>query len=354
MKIDSSTIFLESRHASVEQHTVQESLRQWQGNQRPDFEGNNARGTRQAVPSAIVELSNAGKTAQSAETEAIADQAEEIENDPKMQLIMRMIEALTGKKIRLFESADLQLDDTAQHAPEKTNRASETAQQQRVGWGLEYDYRETHFEAERTSVAAQGVVKTADGREISFALQLDMSREFYQETNISLRAGDGVRKDPLVINFNGSAAQLTDTSFAFDIDSDGTQEQISFVGPNSGFLALDLNGDGIINNGSELFGAQSGDGFADLARHDADGNLWIDENDAVYADLRIWTRDAAGNDQLLTLAEKQVGALYLGNVSSQFSLNNADNETLGEIRSTGIYLAENGSAGTLQQIDLIV
>ena len=46
-----------------------------------------------------------------------------------------------------------------------------------------------------------------------------------------------MRKDPLVINFGGTAAQLTDQKFAFDIDSDGAEDSISFVGGASGFLA---------------------------------------------------------------------------------------------------------------------
>lgn len=197
------------------------------------------------------------------------------------------------------------------------------------------------------------MVRTADGQEIRFDLQLQMQREFTQESDIAIRAGDAVRrKDPLVINFNGTAAQLTDSKFTFDIDSDGQKDQIAFVGSGSGFLALDRNRNGKIDNGTELFGAQSGNGFADLAQYDSDGNHWIDQNDAVYADLRVWSRSADGQDQLATLAQRNVGALYLGSVDSPFAINRADNSSLGVVRSSGIYLSEDGSAGTLQQLDL--
>lgn len=64
------------------------------------------------------------------------------------------------------------------------------------------------------------------------------------------------------------AASLTERDFAFDIDLDGHADQIAFVGTGSGFLALDRNGDGEINDGSELFGPESGDGFAELAAYD--------------------------------------------------------------------------------------
>ena len=159
-------------------------------------------------------------------------------------------------------------------------------------------------------------------------------------------------KDPLVLNFNGNAAELTTTRFSFDIDSDGQQDQIAFTGPNSGFLALDRNNDGVINNGSELFGPTTGQGFAELAAYDQDGNQWIDENDSIYNKLRIWSKDAQGQDQLIALGQRGVGAIYLGQVTSPFALKDSDNNLLGQIRSSGVFLQENGVAGTVQQIDL--
>jgi hypothetical protein len=338
MKIASSTISLDSQHVSVEQHSVRESLRMWQGGARPDFEGSNGRGLALGRQSALVAISEAAKQAAS-KAEAIETAVGDIENDPTMQLLLRMLEAMTGRPIKHLG---------------KIHAGEEPPQGQRLGWGLEYDRQISHYEAEVTTFSAEGVIKTADGKEISFSLELAMSREYYEESTFSLRAGDAVFKDPLTINFDGQAAQLTETKFAFDIDSDGTQDDISFVAPGSGFLALDRNGNGTIDDGSELFGTQSGNGFADLAQYDSDGNLWIDENDAVFDDLRIWSKDANGQDSLISLARSGVGALYLGNISTPFSLNTATNQSLGMIRASGVYLTESGSVGMLQQIDLTV
>ena len=71
----------------------------------------------------------------------------------------------------------------------------------------------------------------------------------------------------------------------------------------------------MINDGNELFGTKSGDGFKDLAKYDKDRNGWIDEADDIFDDLRIWTKDEQGNDKLLTLKEAGVGAIYLGGFS---------------------------------------
>ncbi|MBQ8547586.1 MAG: hypothetical protein IJ427_03720, partial [Lachnospiraceae bacterium] len=115
------------------------------------------------------------------------------------------------------------------------------------------------------------------------------------------------------------------------------------------------NEDGTINDGSELFGTKSGDGFADLAAYDGDGNGWIDEADEVFSKLKIWTKDENGENLLLNLKEADVGAIYLGNANTQFSLNNAEtNETNAIVRKTGVFLKESGTVGTVQHVDLVL
>ena len=119
-------------------------------------------------------------------------------------------------------------------------------------------------------------------------------------------------------------------------------------------MVLDRNGDGKINNGSELFGAQSGNGFAELSALDSDHNGWIDENDNAYSQLRVWTKDSAGKVQLSTLKQADVGAINLASVATPFDLKTADNDLQGQIRASGIYLKESGGAGSVQQVDLTV
>ncbi len=57
----------------------------------------------------------------------------------------------------------------------------------------------------------------------------------------------------------------------------------------------------------------------------------------------------------MDLKSADVGALYLGNASTEFSLNEMEtNKTNGVIRSTGVYLKESGGVGTMQHVDLAV
>ena len=287
MKIASSALQMLSSHVAGQKTEVRESTRMWIGAQRPDFEGGgNSRAADQ------VTLSDAGKAASQAD--ALANSADETENDPRLLLMRALVRMLTGEDVRIFDAAELHAPAASVHAPatELPAEVAPAAQgggaaaaQPPAGYGVEYDYHASHSEFEQTSFAANGVIKTTDGKEIRFDLQLEMSRSYHEESDVSLRLGDATRqkKDPLVLNFAGTAAQLGDQRFKFDLDADGTAESINRLASGSGFLTLDRNHDGRINNGGELFGTRSGDGFADLAALDGDGNGWIDENDADYA-----------------------------------------------------------------------
>ncbi|MHB9118943.1 MAG: hypothetical protein ACYC2R_11810 [Burkholderiales bacterium] len=356
MKIDSSNLQLSSTHSATETNTRTETLRAWIGNRRPDFEGNNPHPP--AAANDPVSLSAQALAAQA--SQAVPADSSAAAKDPKLQLLILLLERLTGKKFQFIRPEDLTaLDPAAQKLLDQANQAAQQAQSggqapQPAGWGIEYDAHASHAESEQTTFSAQGSVRTQDGQEIKLDVSLNLSRQFATQQDISLRAGDAKTKDPLVVNFNGNAAQLTQTKFGFDLGSDGRKEQISFVAPGSGFLALDKNGDGTVNNGSELFGAKTGDGFSELAAYDSNKNNWIDENDPIFSKLSIWTKDAQGKDQLTSLAQAGIGAIYLGHVSSEFSLKDAQNNLDGQVRSSGIYLNENGTAGTVQKIDLAV
>lgn len=210
----------------------------------------------------------------------------------------------------------------------------------------------TYTEAESTTFQTSGLVTTADGRNISFGVEVSMSRAFTAKYD-SLTCEEYIKTDPLMINLDTNVGTVSDMKFYFDLDADGTEEEISFAGKGSGFLALDKNGDGVINDGSELFGTKSGDGFADLAAYDEDGNGWIDENDSVFSKLRVWTKGEDGKDILVDLKSADVGAVYLGNVDTEFSLKDENHHTNGIIQKTGIYLKESsGSVGTVNHVDL--
>ncbi len=271
----------------------------------------------------------------------------------QLSVLKMLVERLTGRKINIVNYENLNrgnVDAGANVPVQSTDGQVQTEQ----GWGISYDSHESYSEVQTASFASQGTIKTTDGQEINFSLNLEMSREYYQESNVSFRAGDAVQKDPLVINFNGSAAELTDTKFSFDLDVDGTEDNISFVRPGSGFLVFDKNQDGVVNDGSELFGPGTGNGFSELAAYDSDNNNWIDENDAIYDKLSVWTKNDQGEDELSSLQAKNVGAIYLSSAKTLFDLKDENNQSNGQIAATGIYADEEGGVKTVQHLNLTI
>ncbi len=211
-----------------------------------------------------------------------------------------------------------------------------------------------HYEElETTDFSAQGKVVTRDGKELTFQFGMTMSRSFKE-----FYASESIQQeiqlcDPLVINLDTDIAEVLDQKFLFDLDTDGSKESVSSLSSGSGYLAVDKNQDGVINDGSELFGTATGDGFSELGQFDSDKNGWIDEGDEVWKSLQIWCMDSKGNSHLYKLAEKGLGAISLQHVDTMFSLNSSEeNTTNARIRKTGIFLYENGGVGTVQHVDL--
>ena len=211
---------------------------------------------------------------------------------------------------------------------------------------------EASFEQEQLAFVANGQVTTADGREITFDLGFALN---YQKLQLSERlTSSAALKDPLVLNLEGLVPGFSSARFEFDLDADGSSESLTQLANNSAFLALDRNGNGQIDDGNELFGARSGNGFAELAALDEDGNGILDEGDSGFASLRLYRSDTA----LLTLGDQKIGAIFLNAAATPFMHLGGDQGAQGEspavLRQTGIYLTEDGKAGTLQQIDLRV
>ncbi len=347
MKIVSSDVSMASQYTAVERREVKESLSVWVG----DSESNQP-----TVDTA--DISAMAQALQPQTTITPTDYPMDPINDAKLQLLRLLLERMFGAKLKLMDPADLMAA-----AEEATGDPAELAAQQQsgqpapqpAGWGLVYDHYESRYESQQVQFAAMGTVRTADGQEIQFEAQLGMSREFYEEHHDQLRLGDAaLTKDPLVLNFKGNAAELTNTRFQFDIDADGQVDQVSLARGNTAMLAVDRNDDGQVNDGGELFGPTTGDGWSELAKEDGDGNGWIDENDPIYSRLRLWSKNDQGQDVLTGLGQRGVGAIYLGHVDAPFRLDGAGQEMLGEVRSTGIFLSEAGTPGTVQQLDLAV
>ena len=282
---------------------------------------------------------------------ASQDIDESIESyDPKYTLMKQLLESMFGRIIEVFH---MEVD------PEKlasnsqltgTQNSPATASGFDENFGFSYQYSEVYHEEESTHFSAVAEIVTSDGKTINVDLALNMSRSLTMSSHLDVRGG--TLTDPLVLNFSGTSAQLTDQTFVFDLNSDGEGEEVHLATGQTAFLALDRNQDGVINNGSELFGTKTGDGFAELALLDDDKNGWLDSADESFDALKLFRVDDQGLMKIHSLVSLGIGALYLDSTSTEFGLYSAQMQ-MGQIRTSGIYLNENGSAGTMQQVDLV-
>ena len=378
MKIANSAVALSASHESlsVQQRSMIFGLRvnkdDWEAKQKDDDpkQQNNSPDEKNEQQAAIVNLSDKGREQLQVQSANQLMPAEENSSVPSktmstLRALLHYLKTISTNP-KAYERLEEMLDkqDAMAAAANKTanpiqprsfilsgngkNSGNQTVSVNRI--------QTFSAESEYTSFSAQGLAKTEDGREISFNVDFEMSREFMQYTQVDEmiphQETHQILCDPLVINVGRGTTAVSDQKFTFDLDADGNDDFISLLKDGSGFLALDKDENGKIDDGSELFGTKSGDGFRDLAAYDGDGNGWIDENDDVFSKLKIWFKDEDGTDRLMDLKSADVGAIYLGNASTEFSLKNDAQATNGVIRSSGIFLRESGGAGTVQHLDL--
>jgi hypothetical protein len=248
----------------------------------------------------------------------------------------RIIEQLLSNLLDSTQKIKLYPNDSSSDIKAPTNPYGTKNQE----WGFSYKSKEEYYEKTTIDFNAKATIKTSNG-EFNINLNLSYSNEFYQRNETKINAyGKGensfsvdMKKDS--VNPNNVPK---DMNFEFDVNKDKKNSDISTLQNNASYLAIDKNGNNKVDRANELFGVKTNDGFKELSKYDEDGNGWIDENDSVFKDLRVWDKKADGKSSLVTLADSGIGAIYLSNVSSVGGQNS-------------IYLKENGDAGVIGSVN---
>ncbi|WP_199930431.1 hypothetical protein [Sedimenticola thiotaurini] len=174
------------------------------------------------------------------------------------------------------------------------------------------------------------------------------------------------RRDPLTLDLDDDGLETTgidpNNPILFDHDGDGTANATGWVKPDDGYLVFDRNENGLIDNGTELFGdstplldengevvGNAADGFAALAAEDTNNDGNVDAGDANWDKLRVWqdlnSDGKTDEDELKTLEEVGIAGFHVGKEENTQVLANGN-----AVADLGSYIRTDGSKGTLGEV----
>ena len=265
--------------------------------------------------------------------------------------VKRILEQLTsGKLLSWIEGSDLEkiYAQTAQQqastppvaAPDAPPTNAPAAANNNGSTVFELSYR-----YQNVSANFSGAVELKDGRAFSWSFDLQMQSE---QLSMSISQTEPA-KDPLVLSFDQTPFRYTGETHSFDFFANGETKQLAGLAASQYYLTFDRNQNQQIDNGSELFGPTTNQGYQELALLDDDQNGFIDENDASWSKLGVWQP----GEQLKSLSQMGVAAISTMSVSTSFGLYDSD-KLQAHIARSGIFLKESGEVGLVQQVDLNV
>jgi hypothetical protein len=165
-------------------------------------------------------------------------------------------------------------------------------------------------------------------------------------SNLSITANS---TPPIALDFDGDGVEFVSTAagVTFDYAGNGSAENTAWVGPDDGLLVLDRNGDGVVNNGSEIVFAR--DGLTDLqglaADFDSNKDGVFDANDAEFAKFGVW-QDANSNGvtdagEYRSLSDAGIVSVNLVSDGIAYSAANGSVSVAGQ----SVYTKADGSTG---------
>ncbi|MFA5385768.1 MAG: hypothetical protein WC364_14125 [Eubacteriales bacterium] len=174
---------------------------------------------------------------------------------------------------------------------------------------------------------------------------------------------------PIVFDLDGDGIETTALSYGiyFDHNANGFAELTGWVKSDDGLLVMDRNGNGIIDNGTELFGnhtilsngTKAANGFQALAELDDNKDGKIDSNDAAYLQLKVWqdldgdgwvTYDEDENGYAITDELKTLDELGIRSIDTGYTNVNITDANGNIIKQTSTFTWADGTTGAAADV----
>lgn len=287
----------------------------------------------------------------------IFDSEEDLSPKDRMikMIIESMLEELYGKKVTLEPKK--RGDTKTQQAVNTPQNPYKVDKENMELKAIVFQTNEEYYQKESIDFGAKVIFNTPE-KSYEMKLDISFSKELYESRSTRLVIGDESFADPLIINFGENINpfdNLSSLKFAFDLNNDGKDELLPYLKKGAGYLVLDKNKDGKVDSGAELFGPKTGDGFEELRAYDDDKSGFIDERDAIFDNLKIWSINEEGKGTLVSLLDANVGAIYLGDIRSGFKYIDGIGSTIAQSKSNSFFIKEDGSGlGVVNSVDVVV
>lgn len=170
---------------------------------------------------------------------------------------------------------------------------------------------------------------------------------------------------PLVLDLDGNGVQTLGLAAGvhFDHDGDGFAEATGWVAPSDGLLVRDLNGNGRIDSGRELFGSETllsdgstaSNGFEALAELDTNRDGSVDQVEAASAGVLLW-RDlnsngqVDGSDQLLSVQQQILNGMAFDQLNGNFVTSSRVDANGNQHQQVGSYITAAGYVRALTDV----
>ena len=166
-------------------------------------------------------------------------------------------------------------------------------------------------------------------------------------------------RSPLILDLDGDGVETigTNSNVYFDHDDNGFAENSGWVGKDDGLLVRDLNNNGQIDDGTELFGNNSvlssgekaANGFEALKDLDSNNDGIFNSSDTAWNQVKVW-KDANSNGlvdegELLTLEQANVSGINLDYENSTTTDENGNQHN-----QTGTFIKTDGSTGSVHDV----
>jgi len=282
--------------------------------------------------------------------------------DIKLQLMMLVLERFIGRELDIsefsFNPDNEHSSNVIANSKSSFNKIFSSVNDELINidgqsfqQGDVVSVEEWHSHEQHLNYQIQGVFNI-DDKELFLNYSLDLSSKQVSYSKIEMSAE--ALKDPIVIQFGSQGLGDISGQKDFAINQDSTLDSLPIFSGDVGYLVFDKNNNQQADNGNELFGPRTGQGFEELALLDSNNNGFIDTEDQDFEQLYIWqpSNNISQNEQWLSLKEANIKAINLSTITTPFDFYDQEGKIQAKLRQSGFAISEDGLGRGVHQIDV--